>query len=229
MEEPEQAVGQGSVAVADTSLKTTEKPKHKGGRPSKLTPELVIALKEGFKLGMTVRRVCDLLLIAEPTFYRWVVLGREEENLGKKNGKYREFLETIRQGQAEFDKDHLEFIGKDPDWRARAWALEHMRPEQFTLKGQSDDVTMPRKGVVVVDEKADPIHILLDEARKQGSLIEVLESLTGKKLRRAALPSHTDAVILMDNGGSMKLPAQESLDKADAMRDTDPHDDTTQD
>lgn len=184
-----------AVASVEPIPKAPEKAKKKRGQPTKLTPDLLEKVKRGFTLGMTARRVCDLLRIGESTFFLWVSLGKEEAEAGKRNGHYLEFLETVRQAQAEFDDKHLEHIGSDPDWRARAWLLERVRPDQFAPKDttrRSDEVDQPRQGVVVTAEVIDPLHELLDEAKRQGpgTLLALLEQLTGKVLTRQALPPH---------------------------------------
>ena len=59
-------------------------PKHPGGRHSKLTPELQAQMFEHFKLGMSARRVCDLLNVGESTFFRWVRLGQAQVRIPAK-------------------------------------------------------------------------------------------------------------------------------------------------
>ena len=111
MAEPEQAVTE--------AVEKVEKPKNKGGRPSKLTDELEKEIYESFKLGLTTRRVDDLAMVSETTFNTWVSIGKADERAGKKSGLFLAFLVAIRQAQAEFRAQHVRDIEANPDWRAR--------------------------------------------------------------------------------------------------------------
>jgi len=173
------------------ALQPAVKPKSNAGRRSKLTKELQKQMAEHFKLGMSARRVCDLLNIGESTFFQWVAIGKADEKLGKKHGRYVEFLETMRKAEAEFDAEHLREIGKSPDWRSRAWLLERRRPDDFGPRDRmSGELDKPRQGVIVETEAMDDLHVFLDEQRAQGKLMEALEGITGKSLIHAALPEH---------------------------------------
>lgn len=185
----------GSGAVAKPTAKTPKIGKNKAGRPTKLTPELLIEMERCFRLGMNHRRVCDRLLISEGVFYHWVRQAKADDEQGKTNSPYLKFLITIQRAQAEFDDKHLEKIGDDPDWRARAWLLERNRPEQFAPKETqrtSDEVDRPREGAIVVAKVVNPLHELLDKAKVQGSdtLMVLLAELTGKNLVHTEIDPH---------------------------------------
>lgn len=78
----------------------------------------------------------------------------------------------MRQAEAEFRRDNLKAIQSDPDWPAKAWLLERIRPDEHGPKDRrSDELDKPRQGLVVEAEVVHRIHPLLDEAKKQGLVI----------------------------------------------------------
>ena len=46
--------------------------KNEGGRPTKLTEELVIKLESILKIGGTIEEACSYALISRETYYRWL-------------------------------------------------------------------------------------------------------------------------------------------------------------
>jgi hypothetical protein len=102
---------------------------------------------------MTARRVCDLLMISEATFSRWVTLRKAEERTARSTGsfgrfgRFLEFLVTIRQSQAEFDAEYLKKpaaeadseAGIKPDWKRGRYVQFFQSVLIFTgcTKGQS--------------------------------------------------------------------------------------------
>jgi hypothetical protein len=121
--EPEQA-------VAETP-KPPERPKSTAGLKTKLTPELQDEMCANFKLGLTTRPACDLSMVSETSFNTWVSIGKADERAGKKSGLFLAFLVAIRQAQTEFRAQHVRDIGANHDWRAKAWLLERVRPDDY--------------------------------------------------------------------------------------------------
>lgn len=54
-----------------TKPKTRSKKKNKGGRPSKITPQMVQKLEEAFALDCTINEACFYAGIAKQTYYNW--------------------------------------------------------------------------------------------------------------------------------------------------------------
>jgi hypothetical protein len=119
-------------------------------------------------------------------------------------GRFWQFLAAMRQAEAEFDADHVNFVATSPDWRARAWLLERRRPDDFGPRDRpSGELDRPRQGVIVEEEKVDDLHVFLDAQRAQGKLIEALEVITGKSLVHAALPEHIQEKKELDISADM--------------------------
>ena len=65
--------------------------RHQGGRPLKLTPELVDEMVYLIILcGNSPASAAVLLDVSEPTFYRWMKKGREQTH-----GRFREFRDVV--------------------------------------------------------------------------------------------------------------------------------------
>jgi len=123
-----------------------------------------------FKLGLTTRRACDLARVSESVFNSLISIGKADEAAGKTKGRFLEFLVTMRLAQAEFRANHIKDLAANPDWRAKAWLLERIVPDEFGPKERrADEVDRPREGVIVDAVVSDPLHELLDEAKRQGS------------------------------------------------------------
>ena len=123
----------------------------RGGRPSKLTPELTVEL---YRLigeeGLTQTGAAAAVGIHRATFQRWKAAGREA-----RSGRFRDFCDALERAEAEFERTHLQRIGsgdpdvetrvrerngeeierititRPPDWRRSAWLLERRWPERY--------------------------------------------------------------------------------------------------
>jgi len=99
------------------------------GRPSKLTEELQTEICEYIASGNTFKRACRLSGISDSIFYDWKAKGEKE-----KQGKYSEFLDTIKRSSEKFKQTNIDIIqqaAKGGTWQAAAWLLERKHPEEF--------------------------------------------------------------------------------------------------
>jgi len=70
--------------------------KHSGGRPTKLTPDIVERLTEAIRNGNYYESACAAAGISYQTFQNWKERGRNA-----KSGKYLEFLEAVERAEGE--------------------------------------------------------------------------------------------------------------------------------
>lgn len=106
-------------------------PKRGVGQPTKLTPALQMELMGYIGQGSTINDACDLVGIDKSTFHKWKVRGEQGDP------KYVEFLASVRAAMAGWKAARLKEIQEaknnagNPDWRARAWLLQHRYPEEY--------------------------------------------------------------------------------------------------
>jgi hypothetical protein len=125
--------------IIDENIKKSRSKKYQG-RPSKLTLELqgeIIAL---IKMGNYIDTVCSVVGLNTSTFYDWMKKGRNATN---PRNKHRKFQEAVEQAQAWSIVRDVALITKasEKDWKAAAWKLERMYPDEFGLKKYEDYVT----------------------------------------------------------------------------------------
>jgi transposase-like protein len=96
--------------------------KNKGGRPSKLTPELREEIVSLIKTGNFIEMTCAIAGINKSTFYDWMRRGKES----KRHTRYKKFYNEVTQAQAWSEARDVAIISKhaETSWRAAAWKLE---------------------------------------------------------------------------------------------------------
>lgn len=124
--------------------------KNKGGRPTKLTPEIhekIVSLMRAGNYLETAALACGL---KPHTVRSWL---REAAN--QKSGAKRKFLIAVREAMAEPETRDMSVIdiAASSDWRAAAWRLEHRYPQRFSKKTVKNQVSGPKGGPVVVESK----------------------------------------------------------------------------
>lgn len=121
-----------------------------GGRPTKLTAELIDTLCRYLSEGLPYRIVCDLSGISYPTFRQWQNGNFPERTSKKLRG---EFLDRLKKAEAEaFRELYLTIRNASVDqqipravkgsptyrregqWVAAAWILERRYPEYFAKR-----------------------------------------------------------------------------------------------
>ena len=131
----------------------------KRGRKTKLTPETQEKICKYIKTGYTIEQSCALTGIGVSTYYAW-----KEKGKTAKRGKFREFLEAVKNAEKIAEAKYLAIITRaavgDPekkvkgDWKAAAWYLERRNPQQFARRDfLRQDVNANVKGDVKLDLK----------------------------------------------------------------------------
>lgn len=110
------------------------------GRRPKFTPATIDKLCEHLKFGHFVKTACQLVGIAENTYYHWK---RTAEKAKHPSRLQRYFLQSIARAEAEGIDFHVKSLHKGAinDWRASAFYLERRRPDMWARKefqGQLD-------------------------------------------------------------------------------------------
>ncbi len=146
----------------------------KRGRKTKLTPETQEKICKYIKTGYTIEQSCALAGIGVSTYYAW-----KEKGKTAKRGKFREFLEAVKNAEKIAEAKYLAIITKaavgDPlkgvkgDWKAAAWYLERRNPKQFARR---DFLRQDVNAKVQEDVKLS----LLDELKKAEEYFKKLEA-----------------------------------------------------
>jgi transposase len=101
------------------------------GRPSSLTPEMRESIARDIRAGCSFDDAAELNGIHPDTFYTWMGRGREGER------PYCDFHEAVTRARADAKKEAIEAVragrmmNGDQDWKAKAWWLERMYPDEY--------------------------------------------------------------------------------------------------
>jgi hypothetical protein len=127
----------------------SEAPRHPGGRPTKLTPEVVEKVKEGLLVGLSPERASMRAGITRRTYALWKAQGEKDDAAGVES-EHAEFFHTIAQAQAEFAFDACDWLKKNrgvPSKETNAptvlFMLERRYREDY---GRSESVELTGKG-----------------------------------------------------------------------------------
>ena len=127
------------------------------------TPELIaeaVELKSG---GMSNKDICECLLIAESTFYRW---------LGSPSCEaHRELGEALKKAEAEH-KAALRariFAASERDWKAAAWLLERQYPDEYGRRERREVAAEFHSF-----SRVDPLSASPEAVEKAEELLELL-------------------------------------------------------
>lgn len=126
---------------------------NKGGRPSKLTPEIQQAIIDALQMGNFVETACAVAGIHKDTFYHWLKLADESPN-----GKHAQFRAAVQQAMAQAEHDAVSMItaAGTNQWQALAWRLERMYPERWGQRTRVDSThSGPDGGPVKVTSKIE--------------------------------------------------------------------------
>jgi len=124
----EAAAGVQALRMAHDLLVAPVKPKHPGGRKSKLDDETQEIIFNAIRDGLTQKDAATLAGVHEDTFGNWARKGQQA-----KSGKYHRFFRGLThaytEGKAELVRG-IRSAGKQ-DWRAQAWLLERRHPSEY--------------------------------------------------------------------------------------------------
>lgn len=115
---------------------------HPGGRPTKLTRELIAQIAELLPTVMYIETAMNLLEIGKSSYCRWIRRGQEELSRMKKANAdepreseaiFVELWHAIKKAQAVGEKADLEAItnARAQQWQAAAWRLERRAPQRW--------------------------------------------------------------------------------------------------
>ena len=97
--------------------------KHAGGRPLKLTLELIGKISESLRVGNYLETACAKNGINKETFHAWLRLGCD----APPQSIYYKFSDAVSKAQAEAETRDVDIIDKaalSGIWQAAAWRLE---------------------------------------------------------------------------------------------------------
>jgi transposase len=130
--------------------------KSKGGRPSKLTPELQDAICKYLKADNYFSTTCWAVGITPVTGYAWLKKGEKE-----KAGKYRDFYEAVMRAEAEAEILDIACIKQGAlNWQSKAWIRERRSRERWGR--QQVEVIGPNGAPVKTDIV---VHVVSENAR----------------------------------------------------------------
>jgi hypothetical protein len=99
--------------------------KKQRGRRTLCTPQLQKQFCDALVRCHTIKHSCVVAGIGESTFYQWLAKGMTGEE------PYAKFVELVGHARARGRVALIESIITDKDWRAKAWYLERIWPEEF--------------------------------------------------------------------------------------------------
>lgn len=115
---------------------------------TKLTKNLIekaVSLKEA---GLSNKDVCKALGISEETFYAW-------QRIERATPLQAEFSERLTRAETQFKQSLLQEVlrqGMERDWRACAWLLERLYPQEFGRVDRLQAEVGERKEVITRHE-----------------------------------------------------------------------------
>jgi len=140
--------------------------KNLGGRPSKMTKEVVKKLEEAFAIDATITEACFYANISRETFYNWM----------KANKKLFDRLEELRANPVLTARTTVcNAIKTDSDLAMRY--LERKRKGEFSPRIETDN-----RNRETFDESAKEIKNLLEEIRKEPNADNGVQNRKGENV-----------------------------------------------
>jgi len=144
--------------------------KNLGGRPSKMTKEVVKKLEEAFAIDATITEACFYANISRETFYNWM----------KANKKLFDRLEELRANPVLTARTTVvNAIKTDPDMAMRY--LERKRKGEFSPRIETDN-----RNRETFDESAKEIKNLLEEIRKEPNADNGVQNRKGEDVETSS-------------------------------------------
>lgn len=120
---------------------------NKGGRPEKITPELVSKLEQGFKIGLNDTECCAYCEISRETFYKYI----------KKHPEFTDRIEEWKKNPIAKAKYTIYKNLDDPS--VAKWLLER-RDNDYSTKIKQEVTNLTPNIVVATQQDADLIKDL---------------------------------------------------------------------
>lgn len=146
-----------------------------GGRPTKLTEDLITEIANYVKAGNDIHICCQAVGICKTQFYNWMKRGNDISN-----GLHRKFRDSILRAQAFAEIRDVVVVDRaatDGDWRAAAWKLERRAPDRW---GRREALAIEHGGQikqVVVEERRQALHAVIQRPELLAALAEAEELL----------------------------------------------------
>ena len=127
----------------------------KVGRKTLCTPQLRKQFCDALAKSHTIKNACVVAGIGESTFYQWLARGMTGEE------PYVKFVELVKVARARGLVALVESIITDKDWRAKAWYLERVWPEDFGpvahrfLVKEVPAQAIPSPVITVIEQRVD--------------------------------------------------------------------------
>lgn len=104
------------------------KPKGMRGPADRFTPETAAQIVASLSLGLSRKQACHVAGIDRKLFSAW-----RKQGLAAPGGSMGKFAKDVREAESRGIAQRLARLTQAAaaDWRADAWWLEHVRPEQF--------------------------------------------------------------------------------------------------
>lgn len=123
---------------------TTDKPKGKPGRKTRLTPERQQKIVNAIRAGAYVETAAAAAGINKVTLYRWLKRGNKYPGT-----IYAEFVEAVHEATAQAEMRDVLAVSKAAaeDWRAAAWRLERKYPKRWGTVSRAE-ISGPNGGPI---------------------------------------------------------------------------------
>lgn len=136
-------------------LEPTEIHSSNAGRKSKYTTELAKEICELIKDGVFIKDACLAIGVSKSVFYSWMNPGSVDHVLTPE--QYAEFSDMISEAEACRKKlliSHITRAAKH-DWKAAAWYLKNVYPNEFTEKQLVEYMETPQEQIQKLTKMMD--------------------------------------------------------------------------
>ena len=112
---------------------------------TKLTDKLAEDIITAIENGANFKDAAIYNGITEQTFYNWLNKGKKA-----KGGKFKEFYERMEEAKIKNKIFHITNINKagKKDWKASAWRLERMYPEEYAKPEIQNNIQIENKNKI---------------------------------------------------------------------------------
>lgn len=145
-------------------------PKKKGRKIKANDPKVLSRLEQALKAGVTRKAAATYAGISEASFYSYLETAEADQENGKTDTPYLEFLEVVTRAEAEAEIHAVGTIrnAMATDWRAAAFFLERRKKDEW---GRQDRFEMKHEGQIRTD-----VPVLPDADQRFSDVAEILKS-----------------------------------------------------
>lgn len=145
--------------------------KNVGGRPSKLTDEMLDTIVKHLKTGNFVSTACRLSGITERSYYGWMETG-EADFVSGKDTMHARFFQSTTHAIADAEDMAVYALRRawKEDWRAAAWYLERRKAGKWARRDRME-VTGKDGGPIEHDHRIDLSRLTHEELEQLDSIV----------------------------------------------------------